>query len=173
MVESSMESSAVETTHAGPDVPVSDTERDARALKIVERFALYSGAAGLIPVPLVDVAAVGGVQFQMLRRLAEVYGVPFTREKARSVIASAVGAIVPLASASGVVSAVKSVPVVGTTLGVITAPAFAGGATYLLGKVFIQHFASGGTLLDFDPAKYREFVKTHQEKSGTAPAASI
>src|SRR6476469_6555524 len=37
-----------------------------RARKLVERFSLYSGVAGLLPVPVVDVAAVGGVQLQML-----------------------------------------------------------------------------------------------------------
>jgi hypothetical protein len=30
--------------------------------------------------------------------------------------------------------------------------------------VFIQHFASGGTLLDFNPPDYREFIKAQQEK---------
>jgi uncharacterized protein (DUF697 family) len=167
---------AESTTESGA-APASDAERDERALKVVKRFALYGGAAGLIPVAVVDLAAVGGVQFQMLRRLAEIYGVPFTKERARSVIASAAGAIVPVASAAGVGSALKAIPVVGTMLGVITEPAFTGGATYLLGKVFIQHFASGGTLLDFDPAKYREFVKAHQDKahqdkSGAAPASA-
>ena len=43
-------------------------------------------------------------------------------------------------------------------------PAFSAGATYLIGKVFIQHFASGGTLLDFNPPDYREFIKAQKEK---------
>ena len=41
-------------------------ERKGRARKLVERFSLYSGVAGLLPVPVVDIAAVGGVQLQML-----------------------------------------------------------------------------------------------------------
>ncbi len=36
-------------------------------------------------------------------------------------------------------------------------PILCGAATYATGKVFIQHFASGGTFLTFDPAK----VKAH------------
>jgi hypothetical protein len=43
-------------------------------------------------------------------------------------------------------------------------PAFSAGATYLIGKVFIQHFASGGTLLDFNPPDYREFIKAQKVK---------
>src|SRR6185295_5135578 len=42
-----------------------------RARKLVERFSLYSGVAGLLPVPVVDVAAVGGVQLQMLRHISQ------------------------------------------------------------------------------------------------------
>jgi hypothetical protein len=34
----------------------------------------------------------------------------------------------------------------------------------VIGKVFIQHFASGGTLLDFNPPDYREFIKAQQER---------
>jgi hypothetical protein len=46
-------------------------------------------------------------------------------------------------------------------------PALAIGATYIIGKVFIQHFASGGTLLDFNPPDYREFIKAQKERFAT------
>ena len=36
---------------------------------------------------------------------------------------------------------------------------------------FIQRFASGGTLLDFNPPDYREFIKTQREKLGTRSGA--
>ena len=44
-----------------PDVQaeLTDESRDELATQLVDRYSLYSGAAGLIPVPLVDVAAVG------------------------------------------------------------------------------------------------------------------
>src|SRR4051812_1917178 len=49
-------------------VETTDVARHVRASQLVDRFSLWSGAAGLIPVPLVDMAAVGGVQLYMLRR---------------------------------------------------------------------------------------------------------
>src|SRR6185369_14832115 len=58
-------------------VDAADTK--SRARKLVERFSLYSGVAGLLPVPVVDVAAVGGVQLQMLRRISQLYDVPFSK----------------------------------------------------------------------------------------------
>jgi hypothetical protein len=43
-------------------------------------------------------------------------------------------------------------------------PVLSAGATYAIGKAFIQHFQSGGTLLDFNPPDYREFVRSQKEK---------
>jgi len=155
---------------------MTDQERDQVASKLVDRFSLWSGAAGLIPIPLVDMAAVGGVQLQMLRRLSEIYGVPFSENRGKSILASLAGAVIPASTATttavGVGSLVKSFPGVGTAIGALTMPVFSAGATYVIGKVFIQHFASGGTLLDFNPPDYREFIKAQKEKFAARSAAS-
>src|SRR5947199_2022540 len=79
---------------------MTDEERDEAASKLVDRFSLWSGAAGLIPVPLVDIAAVGGVQLQMLRHLSEIYGVPFSENQGKSIIASVAGAVIPASTAT-------------------------------------------------------------------------
>jgi uncharacterized protein (DUF697 family) len=179
---------AQETTGAGraeskdPGMTGSDTtgmtdeERDQVASKLVDRFSLWSGAAGLIPIPLVDMAAVGGVQLQMLRRLSEIYGVPFSENRGKSILASLAGAVIPASTATttaiGVGSLVKSLPGVGTAIGALTMPVFSAGATYVIGKVFIQHFASGGTLLDFNPPDYREFIKAQKEKFAARSAVA-
>ena len=143
-------------------------QRDEAAERLVDRFTLWSGGAGLIPIPLVDIAAVGGVQVQMLRKLSEIYGVPFSENAGKSVLASLAGSLIPASAATttamGVTSALKLIPGVGTIIAWATMPAFSAGATYLIGKVFIQHFASGGTLLDFNPPDYREFIKAQKEK---------
>ena len=155
---------------------MTDQERDEAASKLVARFSLWSGAAGLIPIPFVDMAAVGGVQLQMLRRLSEIYGVPFSENRGKSVLASVAGAVIPASTATttavGVGSLVKSLPGVGTAIGALTMPVFSAGAPYVIGKVFIQPFASGGTLLDFNPPDYREFIKAQKEKLGTGSATS-
>src|SRR5713101_4242182 len=155
---------------------MTDEQRDDAASKLVDRFSLWSGAAGLIPVPLVDIAAVGGVQLQMLRRLSEIYGVPFSDNRGKSIIASLAGSVLPASTATttamGVSSILKSIPGVGTVIGALTMPVFSAGATYVIGKVFIQHFASGGTLLDFNPPDYREFIKAQKEKFAARSAAA-
>jgi uncharacterized protein (DUF697 family) len=150
--------------------------RDELASQLVDRFSLWSGAAGLIPLPLVDVAAVGGVQLQMLRRLSEIYGVPFSENRGKSILASLAGALIPASTATstavGFSSLIKGLPGVGTAIGALSMPVFSAAATYIIGKVFIQHFASGGTLLDFNPPDYREFIKAQKERLGVKTGAA-
>lgn len=153
-----------------------DESRDEAASKLVDRFSLWSGAAGLIPLPIVDIIAVGGVQLEMLRRLSDIYGVPFVENRGKSLIASLAGSVLPASTATttamGVTSALKSLPGIGTAISAFTMPVFSAGATYVIGKVFIQHFASGGTLLDFNPPDYREFIKEQKEKWNTRSQAA-
>lgn len=157
-------------------VQMTDEHRDELAEQLVNRFSAWSAVAGVIPVPVVDVIAIGGLQLQMLRRLAEIYNVPFSDNRGKSVLASVIGSVVPTSAAPaavfGLSSALKFIPVLGITVASLTMPAMSAGATYIVGKVFIQHFASGGTLLDFNPGDYREFIKTHLPKSRTQTAAA-
>jgi uncharacterized protein (DUF697 family) len=138
---------------------IAPDERRARARNLVERFSLWSGVAGLLPVPIVDLAAVGGLQIQMLRRISQIYDVPFSKNRGKALIAGLAGTMIPASTGLGMASIIKSVPVAGTAIGAITTPALSMGATYVIGMAFIEHFASGGTLLDFDPPDYREFIK--------------
>jgi uncharacterized protein (DUF697 family) len=159
-----------ETAHATPE------SREATASKLVDRFAIWSGVAGLVPLPVIDVLAVGGLQVQMLRRISQIYDVQFSENRGKALIAAIAGAMIPATSTIGAASAMKFVPVLGTLTAVFMMPALSAGATYAIGKAFIQHFASGGTLLDFNPPDYRDFIKSQKEmwdsrsKGSGAPA---
>jgi uncharacterized protein (DUF697 family) len=159
MAEAMMEN---EAASADAD-EMSPESRRAIAVKLVERFALWSGAAGLIPVPFVDLATVGGMQIQMLRRLSQIYEVPFAKNQGKSIIAGLAGSMIPATSALGTASLMKGVPVFGSLISAIAMPALSAGATYAIGMAFIEHFASGGTLLDFSASEYRDFMKNQKE----------
>ena len=133
------------------------------ASKLVNRFAVWSGVAGLIPLPVIDIVAVGGLQLQMLRRISQLYDVPFTENRGKALIASLAGALIPASSGMGAASALKAVPLFGTLAAGFIMPVLSAGATYAIGKAFIEHFTSGGTLLDFNPPDYREFVRAQKE----------
>jgi len=137
--------------------------REEMASKLVDRFALWSGIAGLIPVPVVDVFAVGGLQIQMLRRISQIYDVAFSENRGKALIASIAGSMIPATSGIGAASVLKAVPIIGTIAGGVVMPVLSAGATYAIGKAFIQHFATGGTLLDFNPPDYREFIRAQRD----------
>src|ERR1700733_4926500 len=142
--------------------PASTEERRDVADKLVDRFAIWSGVAGLIPLPVVDVLAVGGLQVQMLRRLSQIYDVEFYQNRGKALIAALAGTMIPVTSGMGAASALKAVPIVNILAAGFVMPVLSAGATYAIGKAFVQHFESGGTLLDFNPPDYREFVKAQK-----------
>jgi uncharacterized protein (DUF697 family) len=148
------------TASASTAVP---EQRDQAAAKLVDRFSIWSGVAGLVPVPVVDVLAVGGLQLQMLRRLSQIYGVEFSENRGKALIAALAGCMIPATSGMGAASALKAIPVVNILAAGFVMPVLSAGATYAIGKAFVQHFESGGTLLDFNPPDYREFVKAQKE----------
>jgi uncharacterized protein (DUF697 family) len=142
------------------ETPANRTEH---ATKLVERFAAWAGAAGVIPVPVVDLVAVGALQVQMVRRLSQIYEVQFADNRGKALITSLVGAAVPTSSGLGAAQFLKAIPIIGSAIGALITPALAADMTYAIGKVFIQHFESGGTLLDFNPPDYREFLKGQRD----------
>jgi uncharacterized protein (DUF697 family) len=167
--EGAIYSAAPQTSSISPmDVTeIAAGDRKTRARKLVERFSLWSGVAGLLPVPVVDLAAVGGVQLQMLRRISQIFDIPFSKNRGKAIMASFAGTMIPASTGLGVASMIKAVPVAGTAIGALTTPALSVGATYVIGMAFIEHFASGGTLLDFEPPDYQEFIKTNMAPGKT------
>jgi uncharacterized protein (DUF697 family) len=146
--------------------------KEAAAIHIVHEYMGWSTGAGLIPVPLLDLAAISLVELKMIHSLANLYGVPFSRGAAKSIIGALIGGGGTYVLAAPVASVVKMVPFVGSLVGMVTEPAIAAAATYALGKVFIQHFESGGTLLDFNIRTQRHQYEQHfaaaQQKGGEA-----
>jgi len=140
-----------------------DSDRRHSAAKVVDRFSFWSGVAGLLPVPFVDLAAVGALQIQMLRLVSRIYDVPFSENRGKALVAGIFGTVIPVSTGVGMASVVKTIPIAGTAVGALATPALAVAATYAIGRVFIQHFASGGTLLDFEPPNYREFISSEMQ----------
>ncbi len=140
-------------------------EKEQQARKTVKNYMWWSMGAGLIPVPFVDLVAVSGVQLKMLADVSKAYGVEFQESKGKAIIAALIGYIVPSTMSFGSVGSIlKAIPLVGPLVGAPSMVLFCGASTYALGKIFIQHFESGGTFLSFDPAKVKEhFQKEFEE----------
>lgn len=135
-------------------------EKDLRAQEIIKQYSTYAAGAGLIPIPSADIAAVAAIEFKMLAELAKIYDVPFENDRVRPILGSVIGGYAAANLGYGVgASMLKAVPLIGTSLGALAVPTFAAGLTYAVGKIFTQHFASGGTFLDFDPERVRNYFK--------------
>lgn len=149
-----------------------DQLREIKAAEIVKRYMLWSMGAGLIPVPIVDVGVLSGVQLKMLAVLSRHYQVPFCRNAGKSAIATLLGFVTANSLRGSVVTSfLKALPVVGF-LGSVSMPIYSGAITYAIGKLFVQHFESGGTFLTFKPYKVKEhFEKLFKE--GKAIASNL
>lgn len=132
------------------------------AREIVRKHVYKSIGVGLIPIPAVDFIGHALIQLNMLRRLAEVYNVPFSKEIGKKMIASMVAGYIPLYSSGLFGSFIKTVPVVGQTVGVANLSIFAATTTYCMGEIFISYFERGGTFLNFQPEKIKEILPEYQ-----------
>lgn len=124
--------------------------------RITTRSTLFAAGAGLIPFPAIDAAILLGIQLTMIRSISQVYHVEFKENLVKSIIGALIGPI-------GTAGVMKAIPGLGTLLGGLTVSATAAASTYATGKVFTQHFDQGGTLLDFDPVKSREYFEKEFE----------
>ncbi len=135
------------------------TEEKLNPDDIVKKHVIGAMAVGLVPLPVVDLMALTGVQLNMLRKLTKSYNVPFLQDKVKNILATLIGGGLPVAVSGIFTSLVKSIPVIGQTTGALVMPALSGASTYAVGKVFIQHFESGGTFLNFNPEKVKDYYE--------------
>lgn len=152
---------------------IPEEDRSIQASKVVRNYSLGNIAMGAIPLPLVDLAGITAIQLKMLHSLSKLYDIPFSQELAKSAISSLLGSSLPMHFAGPAsASLAKFIPFVGQGLAYATLPVFSGASTYAIGKVFIQHFESGGTFLTFDPEKVRTYF-AEQMQEGQAIAKDM
>ena len=140
------------------------SEKQQQALRTVKRYMWFSAGAGLIPIHYLDWAAISGLQLKMLAEISKIYDVPFQENLGKAVIGSLGGFIVPHAAAVGTIGSVlKALPGLGGVAGAPLTAAFAGAYAWAMGNMFIQHFESGGTFLNFNPEQVRGYFKSQFE----------
>ena len=148
----------------GPSETPAKTARQPEAESIVHKARWWAAGVGLIPFPVVDLAALTTVQVVMLRKLCDLYEVPFSEHWGRNVVSALVGSVIP--------SQLKTIPGVTSLVGILASPGFNLASTHAVGKVFIQHFESGGTLLTFEPARMKNYFREYYESGRTFAKAA-
>ncbi|MCB0556224.1 MAG: DUF697 domain-containing protein [Phaeodactylibacter sp.] len=138
-----------------------NSERTKHAETIIRNHVIWSMGAGMIPILVADVFAVSALQLDMIRQLCRVYDVNFSETQGKAIVTSLTSTTIARLTAGSII---KMLPGVGTIIGGVTVSVFAGASTYALGQVFKKHFESGGTILDFDPARLKKLYKEQFEK---------
>lgn len=154
-------------TEANQDQTEAIDQRIKRIDKAHDCFKNYSLAAiavGLVPMPLTDMAALAAIQLKMVHSIANIYDVPFSKNIVKSIVGSIVGGSVAVTLAYPVASWFKFVPIIGQTSGMISTALIGAASTYAIGKIFSEHFESGGSFLDFDEEKARAHFKELYEE---------
>lgn len=132
-----------------------------RSNQIISKYEKWAGGLGLIPVPLLDAVTIGAVQVKMVMEIAQAHGFKVKENVIKTLLAGILGAHASanLGYSLGTGFA-KLIPGVGTVIGLAATPALGLTTTRVIGRIFNAHFASGGTILNFDPKQAREqFLK--------------
>lgn len=131
------------------------------AQRIIRNATLISLAAGLEPIPLIDIPILIGTQVRLVLRLAALYGEPIDSAQAlkhaRELVVTMIGGLGLRYLAE---QAAKAVPFGGD----IIAGAIAGAATWSIGEVALEYYEGGkrldaGHLRALTGSFYRRFRK--------------
>ncbi|MDM8526182.1 DUF697 domain-containing protein [Desulfococcaceae bacterium HSG8] len=138
--------------------------------EIVKDHMVWTAGIAFIPLPMVDMIAVTAIEMRMLKKLSDLYEAEFSEHKVKSAIASLTGGL-----HAGLLAGKLSmlIPVVGLGIAAASTGVIAGAITYAVGKVFVKHFETGGTFLDFDPSKVKTyFAEKYKEGRKVASKAN-
>ena len=152
---SSTRRDAGSTLRAQAPTQIDPDRRRARALAIVNRHAAYSAAGGIIPLPLINLAAVTSVLVRMVKMLSDHYRVPFERDRARAIVVGLIGGVMPTGAAAVATSALFYITPPSVFMGLAVSCATAVTFTRGVGRIFVEHFETGATLNDFPAGERR------------------
>jgi len=156
MIEASPEAALV----IGHELPA---YRHSAAQRIIRNSTLLSLAAGIEPIPLIDIPILLGTQIRLVLRLAALYGEPLdsndTKKHARELIVTMAGGLGLRYLAE---QAAKAVPFGGD----FVAGAIAGAATWSIGQVALEYYEGGkqinsGRMRQLYTTLYRRFRREH------------
>lgn len=114
--------------------------------KIITNHILWAMGAGLVPIPLFDIAAITAIQMDMLKQLSALYGVNYSQSGGKAFISTLTASTLATLGAS----LVKAIPGLGSVIGAVSMPILAGASTYAVGQIVTAHFEADGDLSDID-----------------------
>lgn len=139
-------------------------DTSAQAEHIIDKHVLAAAGTGMVPVPLLDTAALTGVQLKMLRALTRLYGLEFSVPVAKTLLATLASASLRVTLGSSLLSFSKVIPGLGQVAGGAGLSLLGAASTYATGKAFVHHFEQGGSLQNFNAKAMRHYYQQQLEK---------
>lgn len=127
---------------------------------IIKKNVIWASAAGAVPIPLIDIAAVTSVQLDMLKSLCYAHDVAYSSVKGKALISSISGSLIARYWAS----LIKTVPGIGSWLGIFSMSIMSGASTYALGKVFEKYLKEEGSLDKIDKEEAQKMFRREFRK---------
>ncbi len=131
------------------------TQTRMQAQSIIKGHMIGAMSVGLIPLPMVDGVVLIDIQWNLICRLADHYGVPI-RQAYKAILVSAVAGSLPVLVAGVGSSLLKLIPGFGQVAGTLALSNFGAAFTYATGTIFMDHFERGGTMLNFRAKTFRD-----------------
>lgn len=121
-------------------------DKSAEAERIIRSHVIWAMGAGLIPVPLIDIAAVTAIQLDMIKQLAALHKASFSATEGKAFLTAITGSTFAAIGSS----LFKAIPVVGTVLGGVSMSITSGASTYAVGQVIQAQLLATGSLSNVD-----------------------
>jgi uncharacterized protein (DUF697 family) len=145
--EASAETAAVPAAPTISPQPQSNdafaARRRALAYKMVERYSVFAGGAGIIPIAIVSLGGVMGVNVRMVQILCKMYGIPFQRDRARAIVVGLVGGATPVGIAAATASTLVYFTPATSVIALVVSSAMAIACTRRIGRIFVDRFETG------------------------------
>jgi len=120
--------------------------RKRQAVAIVERYANMSAVGGAVPIPLANAAAITALLVRMVKKLSDLYAVPFERSRTRAIVIGLMGGALPTGFATIATSTltyfIPGLNLMGLAVSSVTSGAFARS----IGQLYIEHFENGAAI---------------------------
>jgi uncharacterized protein (DUF697 family) len=114
--------------------------RRALVRRIVDRHRNFAAVGGLVPLPAANIASVTALNLRMVKKLSELYGVPFQHDRTRSLIIALIAGAVPTGAGLAASSTLMWIVPGGLFWGLGVSAVTAGALTRGIGLVFIDSF---------------------------------
>lgn len=148
------------TSTISDDGVITPRTRENRANEMTATAAKWAAAATLIPVNGLDLAALSGVQANLIINISALYGEKPSKYAVSGVISTLLGTLLPFYGAQLAVPVLLKWVPFGNLVGLATMAGFGSAATYAVGKVFVSHYENGGKFDEFSATSSADELKS-------------